>query len=157
MILVLSCSCLCPIHCSQVLSRGWGCSWSSADLTDQQFYWLLMCLILDVWGSSQRLSSALAVVKSGNQKGIENLIVIFWECIYFCVFVSKLHIKQVHEQNVILPSDHHALKYSCLRYVAMSSSHHQTSALFLKCMANLVAETTSVGIWLFVFTLMLSW
>ena len=42
-----------------------------------------MCLILDVRGSSQRLSSALAVVKSGNQKGIENLIVIFWECIYF--------------------------------------------------------------------------
>ena len=29
MILVLSCSCLCPIHWSQVLSWEWRCSWSS--------------------------------------------------------------------------------------------------------------------------------
>ena len=27
----LSCSCLCPIHWCQVLSREWRCSWSSAD------------------------------------------------------------------------------------------------------------------------------
>ena len=31
MILVSPCSCLCPIHWSQVLSREWRCSWSSAD------------------------------------------------------------------------------------------------------------------------------
>ena len=31
MLLVSSCSCLCPIHLSQVLSREWRCSWSSAD------------------------------------------------------------------------------------------------------------------------------
>ena len=29
--LVSSCSCLCPIHSSQVLSRDWRCCWSSAD------------------------------------------------------------------------------------------------------------------------------
>ena len=31
MFLVSSCSCLCPIHWSQVLSGEWRCSWSSAD------------------------------------------------------------------------------------------------------------------------------
>ena len=31
MFLVSSCSCLCPIHWSQVLSREWTCSWSSTD------------------------------------------------------------------------------------------------------------------------------
>ena len=31
MFLVLSCSCLCPIHWSHLLSRKWRCSWSSAD------------------------------------------------------------------------------------------------------------------------------
>ena len=30
MFLISSCSCLCPVHCSQVLSREWRCSWSSA-------------------------------------------------------------------------------------------------------------------------------
>ena len=30
MILVLSCSCLCPIHWSKVVGREWRCSWSSA-------------------------------------------------------------------------------------------------------------------------------
>ena len=31
MFLVSSCSCLCPIHWSQVFNREWRCSWSSAD------------------------------------------------------------------------------------------------------------------------------
>ena len=31
MILASSCSCRCPIHWSQVLSREWRCSWSSTD------------------------------------------------------------------------------------------------------------------------------
>ena len=31
MILVSFCSCLCPIHWSQLLSREWRCSWTSAD------------------------------------------------------------------------------------------------------------------------------
>ena len=34
MYLILSCSCLCSIHWSQVLSREWRCSWSSADIGD---------------------------------------------------------------------------------------------------------------------------
>ena len=45
MSLISSCSWICPIHSSQVLSQEWRCSWSSADrqllqlhLSDQQFY-----------------------------------------------------------------------------------------------------------------------
>ena len=33
MFLISSCSCLCAIYSSQVLSREWRCSWSSADMS----------------------------------------------------------------------------------------------------------------------------
>ena len=37
----LSCSCLCPIHCSQVLSRVWICSLSSADSRCSNYIWVI--------------------------------------------------------------------------------------------------------------------
>ena len=40
MFLVL-CSCLCPIHWSQVLSREWKCSWSSADRRCSNYIWVI--------------------------------------------------------------------------------------------------------------------
>ena len=40
---VSSCNCLCPIHWSQVLSREWRCSWSSADRP------IKVRLILETW------------------------------------------------------------------------------------------------------------
>ena len=39
--LVLSCSCLWPIHWSQVLSRVWRCSWSSADRRCSNYIWVI--------------------------------------------------------------------------------------------------------------------
>ena len=39
MFLVSSCSCLCSIHWSQVLSRKWRCSWSSADRRCSNYIW----------------------------------------------------------------------------------------------------------------------
>ena len=45
MILLSSCSCLCPIHWSQVLSREWRCSWSSADRRCPNYIWLINNLI----------------------------------------------------------------------------------------------------------------
>ena len=58
------CSCLCPIHWNQMLSREWRCSWSIADRqlhqSDEQFYCLLRCVIyyrfdgiLDLLGLTQ--------------------------------------------------------------------------------------------------------
>ena len=37
--LVSSCSCLCPIHWCQVLSREWRCSWSSTDRRCSKYNW----------------------------------------------------------------------------------------------------------------------
>ena len=36
-----SCSCLCPIQWSQVLSREWRCSWSSADRRYSDYIWVI--------------------------------------------------------------------------------------------------------------------
>ena len=41
MILVSSCICLCPIYWSQVLSREWRCSWSSADRRCSNYIWVI--------------------------------------------------------------------------------------------------------------------
>ena len=55
MFLVASCSCLCPIHWSQVLSREWRCSWSvptgNAPTTSEWSTILLPKehLILEIW------------------------------------------------------------------------------------------------------------
>ena len=56
MILVSSCTCLCPIHWSQVLSREWRCSWSSTDRRCSNYIWVIdnfvdnkVLLILEAW------------------------------------------------------------------------------------------------------------
>ena len=41
MILVSSCSCLCPIHWSQVLSWEWRYNWSSADRRCSNYIWVI--------------------------------------------------------------------------------------------------------------------
>ena len=41
MILISSCRCLCSIHWSQVLSREWRCSWSSADRRCSNYMWMI--------------------------------------------------------------------------------------------------------------------
>ena len=41
MFLISSCSCLCPVQWSQVLSREWRCSWSSADRRCSNYIWLI--------------------------------------------------------------------------------------------------------------------
>ena len=45
MFLVLSCNCLYPICCRQVLSREWRCSWSSADRRCSNYIWVINNLI----------------------------------------------------------------------------------------------------------------
>ena len=41
MFLVSCCSCLCRIHWSQVLSRQWRCSWSSASRRCSNYIWVI--------------------------------------------------------------------------------------------------------------------
>ena len=45
MFLILSCSCLCPIHWSQLLSWEWRCSWSSADRRCSNYIWVSTILL----------------------------------------------------------------------------------------------------------------
>ena len=45
MFLVSSCSCLCPIHWSQVLSREWRFSFSSADRRCSNYIWVINSFI----------------------------------------------------------------------------------------------------------------
>ena len=45
MSLISSCSCLCPIHWSQVLCREWRCSWSSADRRCSNYIWVMNKII----------------------------------------------------------------------------------------------------------------
>ena len=52
MIIVSSCSCLCPTHWSQVFSREWRCSWGDASTTSEGSTILLpskVWLILETW------------------------------------------------------------------------------------------------------------
>ena len=56
MILISSCSCRCPIHWNQGLSREWRCSWSSADRRCSNYIWVIndyiaykSDLYLNVW------------------------------------------------------------------------------------------------------------
>ena len=51
MFLVSSCSCLCPIQRSQVSSREWRCSWSSADRRCSNYIWVIDNFIA-YWGVS---------------------------------------------------------------------------------------------------------
>ena len=51
MFLVSSCSCPCPIHWSQVSSREWICSWSSADRRCSNYIWMINNFI-DYQGAS---------------------------------------------------------------------------------------------------------
>ena len=41
MFLISFCSCLCPIHWSQVLSREWRCSWSSTVRRCSNYIWVI--------------------------------------------------------------------------------------------------------------------
>ena len=41
MFLVSTCSCLCPVHWSQVLSGEWRCSWSSAGRRCSNYIWVM--------------------------------------------------------------------------------------------------------------------
>ena len=50
MFLVSSCSCLCPIHWSQVLNREWSCSWSSSDRWCSNYIWVINNFIA-YWGA----------------------------------------------------------------------------------------------------------
>ena len=68
MILVSPCSCLCPIHWSQVFSREWRCSWSSTDRRCSSHIWVIHNLIAFSGPAYIRGLTVLYLLLSWNQK-----------------------------------------------------------------------------------------
>ena len=79
MFLVSSCSCLCPIQRSQVSSREWRCSWSSADRRCSNYIWVIDNFIA-YWGATY--IRELTVVFMRNHQPIRH-------CWWFCKICSK--------------------------------------------------------------------
>ena len=67
MILVLSCICLGPIYWSQVLSREWRCSWSSANRRCSNYIWVINNLIAYYGASYIRDLTVLLLTHWGRQ------------------------------------------------------------------------------------------
>ena len=65
MILISSCSRLCPIHWSQVLSWEWRCSWSSADRRCSNYIWVINNIIAYKGASYIRDLTVLQFIMSG--------------------------------------------------------------------------------------------
>ena len=66
MLLISCCSCICPIHWSQVLSREWRCNWTGAAPTTSEWSTILLPevrLILEVWRCSKRQAALLYLPK----------------------------------------------------------------------------------------------
>ena len=64
MILVSSCSCLCPIYWSQVLSWEWRCSWSSADRRCSNYIRVIINLIAQKGASYIRDLTVGAIIRN---------------------------------------------------------------------------------------------
>ena len=111
MFLDSSCSYLCPIHWSQLLSREWRCSWSSADRRCSHYTWVINNLLptkvrlIEVWRYSVmcwlhfNLSDVPPTVEFGNNiisfRGISAL--------YTCYSSPKIW--PIGEQFVSLVTD----------------------------------------------------
>ena len=66
MFLVSSCSCLCTIQWSRVLSREWRCSWSSADRRCSNYIWVIDNVIAYKGASYIRDLTLNKIMDSGN-------------------------------------------------------------------------------------------
>ena len=69
MLLVSSCSCLCPIQWSQLLSREWRCSLSSADRRCSNYIWVIDHLIA-YWGVSYIRDLTVVCIPPGAETGL---------------------------------------------------------------------------------------
>ena len=68
MILVSSCSCLCPIHWSHVSSWEWRCSWSSADRRCSNYIWVIKIFI--AFSSASYIRGFTVYMPQGNDEPI---------------------------------------------------------------------------------------
>ena len=85
MFLVSSCSCLCPIKHSQVSSREWRCSWSSADKRCSNYIWVIDNFIA-YWGTTYireltvKLTFEMLTVHGQQHSFLTYERVFLWKC-----------------------------------------------------------------------------
>ena len=100
MFLVSSCSCLCPIHWSQVLSQELKCIWSSADRRCSNYIWVInnfiayQCvLILEVWQYIYISWSRIHHWWSSRHLGktVEQSIFCDWDWLTLCSLITHTH------------------------------------------------------------------
>ena len=126
MFLVSSCSCLCPIHWSQVLSREWRCSWSSPDRRCSNYIWLINNLIA-YWS--------------------EYHIRFFWRYLYFSNLTSSRRwLSSPNSVKWTPVSSFSVLRVSKTKELALMRFHHHGSFLNLICSVSVWVLRGSGGI-----------
>ena len=78
---VSSCSCLCPIYWSQVLSREWRCSWNSANRRCSNHIWVINNFI-SYWGATY-IRGLMVFTKYLFKTWNTWLVKIILRCLYF--------------------------------------------------------------------------
>ena len=73
MFFILSYSCLCTIYWSQVLSREWRCSWSSADRRCSNYIWMINNFVA-YWGAPY--SRGLMVYEIAHSETMSNFVML---------------------------------------------------------------------------------
>ena len=108
MFLVLCCSCLCPIHWSQVLSQEWRCSWSSPDRRCSNYIWVICLLGCDLYWRFDGNSFPCVLV------GINGLICEKWNnhVFAFCMILRLLWQVNIGSSNGLLLVRHQAITWA---------------------------------------------
>ena len=107
MILLSSCSCFCPIHWSQLLSRQWRCSWGSADRWCSNYIWVISKSIAYQGASYIRYMTVLVIMRTGYILRVLHTIsclcycsVIFSYVVLFCIFFMMFFLLYIYDGSV---------------------------------------------------------
>ena len=131
MYLVSSCSCLCPIHWSQVLSREWRCSWCSADRRWSNYIWVITNFIA-YWGAPYIRGLTVHIVKmSYFQQYVLSLTDITHECMHI-ILLPPITFSQWNKpwSNILWSvgqNDHTNISINCRVDCRLASSQWETS------------------------------
>ena len=144
MIFVSSCSCHCPIHWSQLLSREWRCSWGSANRRSSNYIWVSRNFIAFLGACYIRGLAVYADLGTASVNSLlEDIGLISYEYISLCVGVIHIHF-----QIRVLPVSHSmwlAIIRDTIFYLYVPKSLSQHSPVCIKligfCNVCLVWQT----------------
>ena len=91
MFLVLSCSCLCPSHWSQVLIREWRCCWSNADRRCSKYIWVINKFSAYLGASYIRCLAVHQMFHYYNDCIVFQIIIDNNTCVFWDFFANKMH------------------------------------------------------------------